>query len=170
MAAEEDIAMHTLPEQRLSVIDHLIAEVDLLFKISAGIGLAINSGVRLWLSAVDIRQEIKAIHRDIALLARTAGLFEIDPDDRMTDRLLGIQGKTRSSIVRLRATIRSVPRWMLTSWLLRLAERVMLDQHRLLELTRVLILEHDADCSPVLEDAFETPEALMAALERDAHA
>lgn len=160
--------MHALPESRFSLVDQFVAEIDLLFKISAATGAAFAPSLRIWLSAIDLRQEVKAIHQEIVQFLREAGTCEADPQDRMTDRLLAIQGKMRGSIEQHRALLKGMPRWMLAYWLLWMAEKEARRQYRLLGLSRTLILEHDADCSPVLDEAFETPEALRAALERDA--
>lgn len=158
------------PEFRLSAVDYLADEIDLLFKICASARVTSNNCARLWLSAIDLRRETAALCRDIQRIVREAGTHAIDPVDRLTDRLLALQVRTQESIKQarsMRQLLAPVPFWV-RRWMLRRAEKEMLTQHRLLGLTRIVVMEHDADSSPVLDGEFDSAESLLEALRRNA--
>lgn len=160
------------PEFRLSEVDCLADEIDLLFKIFASARVTSNNCARLWLSAIDLRRETAALCRDIERTVREAGTHAIDPVDRLTDRLLASQVRTQESIKQVRSMRQlldkaSAPFWV-QRWMLRRAEKEMLTQHRLLGLTRIVVMEHDADSSPVLDGEFDSAESLLEALRRNA--
>ena len=47
-------------------------------------------------------------------------------------------------------------------------QKQTLTQHRLLGLTRIVVMEHDANCSPVLDGEFDSAQSLLEALRKNA--
>ncbi len=84
----------------------------------------------------------------------------LDPDDTLTDELLAIQKNIKSTV----GILQSHPK----SWLGNRTRQELIRLHGALGDLRIWIMEHDADCSPIIDEAFETPEALLAALRKDA--
>jgi hypothetical protein len=84
----------------------------------------------------------------------------LDPDDTLTDALLAIQKNIKSLVVARQAH----PNSGLENCII----QKLIDLHSALGDLRIWIMEHDADCSPIIDEAFETPEALLAALKQDA--
>ena len=161
------------PEFRLSEVDWLADEIDLLFKIFASARVTSNNCARLWLSAIDLRHETAALCRDIQRTVREAGTHAIDPEDCLTDRLLAWQVRTQESIEQVRSMCQLLDKkapahFWVQRWALRRAEKEMLTQHRLLGLTRIVVMEHDANCSPVLDGEFDSAESLLEALRKNA--
>lgn len=154
-------------EQRFSITERLAEEIELLFQIAAMARSAGRSSARLWLSAVELRQESALLLQDVQQMVR-ASEKEIDPEDHFTDRLLALQQRTRQALAALNERMRWLPVWATVRWMLRKAGKELKGQHRNLGLARMLILEHDADVSPRLAGRFAAAEALIAALEKDA--
>ena len=158
--------MTAITEQRFSLADRLVDEIELIARVAALTHSQRRSVVRLWLSALDLQREGEATVRDVRQLAHEAGTVELDPDDRLADRLLALQRKVSRMIETTRAGFLA-PAWDVR-WLACRAERALIAEHRALGIARTILLEHDADCSPVLAERFESAEALLAALEKDA--
>lgn len=91
---------------------------------------------------------------------------EIDPDDALTDDLLALQQEIRVALTALETAPAPWRPWQ--RWVHQRTARELLAIHRLLGGLRTWILEHDADRSPVPDEAFDSAEALIAALKRDA--
>lgn len=160
--------MVALTEQRLSAARGLAEEIELLFRIGA---LAHSTGARVarfWLAAKELRRESDRILAETRTMASEAKGIEIDPTDHGADQYLAMQ-------LRIHRLIDGARDWanrpflpFFLRWLLRWTERELRALHRNWGLARTIILEHDADCSPVLDGEFESADELVAALKKDA--
>jgi hypothetical protein len=90
----------------------------------------------------------------------------VDDDDCLSDELLSFQRDIHKMVRHLRTDHAGLTLW--ERWLKQRILDELTRLHDTLGALRVWIMEHDADYSPVIEDAFDTPESLLAALERDA--
>lgn len=105
----------------------------------------------------DFEQRLRQLraHRD----HETDPSQTLDPDDTLTDELLAIQKDVKNTV----SVLQTHPK----SWLGNRTCKELIRLHRALGDLRLWIMEHDADCSPVIDEAFETPDALIAALKED---
>ncbi len=123
----------------------------------------------LWWSLRRRRADYRAHLRRIEELSarRLASRQEIDPADTLSTDFLATQRLIKETIATLEEAD-AVPPLRLSRWAARLSARELIEIHRLLGSMRTLILEHDADCSSVLDGRFDSAEALIAAIEKDA--
>ena len=122
----------------------------------------------LWRALRRRRTRYRALQRrvEVWLAQRRPHAREIDPDDALTSDFLALQREIRVTLAVIE-TLPAPPRlWQ--RWMNRRTTRELRAIHHVLGALRTRILEHDADCSPVLDGRFDSADDLIAALERDA--
>lgn len=145
--------------------DRLIEEQDLLKALIRQTGRTSRRAFRAWLGARDLRIEGKKILQGVRGRVAISGRTPVDPEDDLSDKLLNTQKKLTEAMPEDSLVIGS-------PWGFRLAwrgiQREFRATHRILGQARTLVMEHDADCSPVLEETFESPDDLLKMLDQDA--
>lgn len=119
-----------------------------------------------WFTARQCIRESNGLSVDVRLLAKLCAHCEIDPNDALCGRLLVIQQRARQLISAQQAIASALPREMFIHRLLAWStEKTLRRFHAEMGLVRDFILEHDADCSPVINESFTSADALIAALQ-----
>lgn len=123
--------------------------------------------VGTWLMSARAYKYGRRLLDQIQEIARTAADREIDPDDSWSDELLHSQQSLHSLMNAYHRLFPSPLSWGYR-WMERWTVSRLMAYHRDLGLARQWIMEHDADCSPVVDEVFDSSDAFIAALNRKA--
>lgn len=159
--------MTTVTQPAASATSRLTEYAEWVTQLAAWAYGSNRHSTHLWSIAWGVRRESQRWLRDVRSVIDAAGLREIDPDDVLTDRLLAAQVRIKATIQELRErhNLLRLPGLWLPRWMLRRAEREFARVHAALGQARTLVLEHDADCSPVSE-SFTSAQDLIDAFKR----
>ncbi|HOW77414.1 MAG TPA: hypothetical protein P5102_15255 [Candidatus Competibacteraceae bacterium] len=159
--------MTTLTEQLSTATSQLAQEIELISRLTAFAHKRGRLQTSLWLIAVEHRRNSEAMLKKIKAIIKKAGHEEIDPDDAWSVELLAFQVSIKELILTLREQLYlPLTQWPMT-WLIRQTERELVRQHQNLGQARILIMEHDAEVSPLLGERFTSADGLIATLHRD---
>lgn len=165
--------MATLIESQLPDIRQITEALELTLKIASLESQSFLMVFAGW--QVVRRRRLKArmnLRRIQTVLAHATMLNRVvDPNDLWTNELLDIQLEIKSLLKHIDTIMPEIAclsmQW-LRHLLYRRITRELLELHHIFGSMRTLILEHDADCSPQLDGRFDSVDALISAIEKDA--
>jgi hypothetical protein len=156
-----------LTEQLFPATRQLAQDVEMISHLATFAHERGRLQTNLWLMAMEGRRNSQAMIQKVQALIHKAREEEIDPEDTFSNELLAFQVCIKASILDLRAQLQEPLTAWFIRWMIRKTERELIRQHQLLGQMRTLIMEHDADVSPLLDEVFTSADDLIAALHRD---
>lgn len=165
--------MATLIESQLPDIRQTTEALELTLKLASLESQNFLMVFAIWQAIRQQRLKSRTNLRKLqAALAHPAMLNRVvDPNDFWTNELLDIQLEIKSQLKHIDTimpVIARLPMRWLWHPLYRRITRELLELHHIFGSMRTLILEHDADCSPQLDGRFDSVDALISAIEKDA--
>lgn len=150
-----------------TAIEQLTDDMRDLMKLGALSRDLFNLRVQVWRMSARVCREARRYRDEIQEITCIATGQEIDPDDSRSDHVLRTQQSIHDLMDVYRQIFPSPLSWGY-HWIERWTVSRLTACHRDLGLARQWIMEHDADCSPVVDEVFDSSDAFIAALNRKA--
>lgn len=158
-------------KKEFEVIDDTVDGMTHLIELAEASRDLVKLTINLWmLTNVGLRGTRSMQARLAELLSKADPNQPIDPEDQFSDHLLDDQRSVRAAINRLdkyhpiTRRIDFFHRW-LVRWLNGRVRKNLVAMHEIFGWMRTQIMEHDADCSPIV-GSFDNADELIAALRK----
>ncbi|TXH54032.1 MAG: hypothetical protein E6Q97_11760 [Desulfurellales bacterium] len=155
-------------EPPLETMSHLGRDLAIMAQLVATGSVSPLSVAGLWLLVLKSRHDARWLLRAIERKVKADGTTEADPEEELTNRLYRLQHSLHALFDSVGAMLAETPRLAFTDrFLFRRIRSALKSAHESLGMARIHILEHDAECSPVVDGSYSSAEALITAIKHN---